>query len=154
MENSVKLRAMRYILQEGIPYFEAMPRQLVESLNSFFFERMFVDDVELLGDLALNVMDPHADEMDRMELNRILKTFSVVNGFHDVLATERFVESTRLLIELAGDLREVVEASQFQEFTRFVEFLVVSFIDPMFTLLSHEEYSDEVIVYHLSEVFD
>ena len=149
MEVSLQHIAMEHVLREGIPYGHLSPQPVVEKVTQFFFREMFVDMVEQLQGLVEICSDPHADEEDRMELIRIIKTYSAVEKRYDIRVEERFIQSTSELIELAEDLVEVVESTHFREFTQFVEYLIVLFIDDSFNLPIHEDYTDEVILYHL-----
>jgi hypothetical protein len=149
MVDSLQNIAMERVLQEGIQYIHLSPQPVVEQVTQFFFREMFVDMVEQLQGLVELCSDPHADEDDRMELTRIIKTCSAVEKRYDIRVEGRFIQSTSDLIECAGALVEVVESTHFREFTQFVEYLVVLFIDDSFNLPSHEDYTDEVILYHL-----
>ena len=110
---------------------------------------MFVELVDQFEELVYVCSDPEADEEDKSELLGILRTFGVVDKIYEIGVEERFIQSTCGLINIAEHLVEVVQPIHFREFTQFLEYLVILFIDDSFNLPSHEDFTDEHIMYHL-----
>ena len=141
--------ALEKVLKQGIPYGHLTPHPVVKDVTQFFFREMFVELVDQFEELVYVCSDPDADEEDKSELLGILRTFGVVDKIYEIGVEERFFQSTCGLINIAEHLVEVVQPIHFREFTQFLEYLVILFIDDSFNLPSHEDFTDEHIMYHL-----
>ena len=150
MPQSLQEIAMEYVLHEGLAYSHLWPHGIVSNLTDFFFGEMFVNMAERCKELAMNLIDPDAEEEGRDELMRILKTFAAVKSeWEDIPLQEKFVTATADLIHAAEYLVDIVDNPIFVEFLSFVESLVVLFIDESFLLPNHEDYTLEYLLYHL-----
>ena len=150
MSQTLQEITMEYVLHEGLSYSYLRPHGIVGNLTKFFFGHMFVNMAERCEELAMNLIDPDADEEDTAELMRILKTFAAVKPeCENIKLEERFVSATADLIHAAEYLVDIVDNPVFIEFLSFVESLVVLFIDDSFLLQSHKDYTVEVLLYHI-----
>ena len=81
MSRSLQQIAKEYVLHEGLACGHLWPHGIVSNLTEFFFGEMFVNMAERCEELAMNLIDPDADEEEgRVELMRILKTFAAVKS--------------------------------------------------------------------------
>ena len=149
MPHRLETIAMEIVLKRGLARSPLLPARLRRKLARYFFEELFISMAERLQELALNLVDPEADDEDFEELLAILKTFDSIGHDFDIPFQNTFVEATYELIHSAMDLEDIVERDIFIGYMSFLEYLVLIFVDDSFILPNHEDYTVEVMVYHL-----
>ena len=135
--------AMAVVFREAIPYDHLAPHPVVMNLTELFFRDMY----EEMGDhcffLSLGFfMDPNSSlsAEDMAWLLNILKTFGVVSPKHGRIQPDKRLQASTIgLLSTADWLMDRVPTDLYHGFLKFLESVIVRFIDKSYILPSIEE---------------
>lgn len=134
---------MKNVLKEGFSHGHLSPHPVVKNLTQYFFTELYTDNVEELG--CMVQFSPTADEYTEKQrrLQRIIRTFSVVQKDYNIEAEERLLRPTKRLLGLARILSHRLSHQEFVGFSQFMEYLIVLLLNDQFRLTGSEGFEEE-----------
>ena len=134
---------MKNVLKEGFSHGHLSPHPVVKNLTQYFFTELYTDNVEELR--CMVQFSPTADEYTEKQrrLQRIIRTFSVVQKDYNIEAEERLLRPTKRLLGLACILSHRLSHQEFVGFSQFMEYLIVLLLNDQFRLTGSEGFEEE-----------
>lgn len=134
---------MKNVLKEGFSHGHLSPHPVVKNLTQYFFTELYTDNVEELR--CMVQFSPTADEYTEKQrrLQRIIRTFSVVQKDYNIEAEERLLRPTKRLLGLARILSHRLSHQEFVGFSQFMEYLIVLLLNDQFRLTGSEGFEEE-----------
>jgi hypothetical protein len=143
MVSSLQNITMKNVLKGGFCHGHLSPHPVVKNITQYFFTELYMDNVEELR--CMVQFSPTQEEYTEKQqrLQRIIRTFSVVQKDYNIESEERLLRPTKRLLGLARILSHRLSHHEFVGFSQFMEYLIVLLLEDQFRLTRSEDFEDE-----------